>query len=168
MKKIIFLKIFFFSFNHFEIVEMVEDSDNFHIPAIRAVVHQDFDSLTLKNNIGMLFFPTNTFTGLIPILPAADTVIEPMVFGDGFGVVDNQGGLSDVLARALFVIIDLEDCQEYFGDIIANENIFCGWCPSGSNCNRACSGDQGGPIINISNNGLVKKISFLLCKKIFF
>lgn len=134
------------------------------IPALRAVVHQDFDSLTLKNNIGMLFFPPNTFTGLIPSLPKRETLIDSMVFANGFGVVDNQGGLSDILARALFLIISLEECQAIFGDIIATENNFCGWCPSGALCNRVCSGDQGGPVINISNNGLVTKTSFFNCQ----
>lgn len=110
----------------------------------------------------MLFFQPGTYTGIIPSLPTIQTEIGIVVFVDGFGVVNNQGEVSDILHRAVLSSINLENCQEIFGDIIANENIFCAWCPGGTLCNRLCSGDQGGPVINVSDNGLVTITKYIL------
>lgn len=110
----------------------------------------------------MLFFPPSTFTGIVPSLPTTETEIGFMVFADGFGVVNNQGEVSDIVRRAVLSPINLEQCQGVFGNIIANENIFCAWCPGGGTCNRVCSGDQGGAVINIADNGLVTITKYIL------
>lgn len=108
----------------------------------------------------MLFFPPNTYTGLHPALPTLATTLDMMVQVDGFGVVNNQGQVSDVLQRAIMMVVTLDSCQQVFGDVIANENVFCAWCPPGSLCNRVCSGDQGGPVINVSIHVVIGIVSF--------
>lgn len=133
---------------------MVDNVPLDFINAIKAVVHKDFNPITLQNNIGILFFQPNTFTGAAPVLPTVDTAVGPIFFVDGFGVVNNDGDVSNTLNRASLFTFDFQKCEDVFGSEIANENILCAMC-SGAICNRVCSGDQGGALVNLIGGVLV-------------
>lgn len=130
------------------------------IVALRGVHHENFNSDSLLNNIGLLIFNTDTYLGDLAPLPTAETIVAPTFFVFGYGVTqmieDGIQNLPTTLQRGLFSFVDLLTCRARFGLAVANDNVFCGTAafPSDGNT-RICSGDQGGPAVNSNNGELV-------------
>lgn len=125
----------------------------FYLSTMVSVIHADYSSLTLHNNIGILVFltsiPSNGITISPMLLPlSTDTTPEEGDTGiiTSFGRTSDNGQLSSTLQSASSTVLNGLECLMTFPNHSANIwTIFCG--KDEANLSTVCNGDQGGAFI---------------------
>ncbi|XP_047027195.1 trypsin, alkaline B-like [Helicoverpa zea] len=126
------------------------------------IIHPQFDSRTLNNDIAILrstttfSFNNNVRPGSIAganYNPADNQAVWAAGWGDTFSG-SNQG--SEQLRHVQLVIINQNTCRNNYATrlTMVNENMICAGWPSGGR--DQCQGDSGGPLYH---NGIVVGVS---------
>jgi len=126
----------------------VEDGNEQRIPVDMIVMHEDYDSSTISNDISLLHLATpimfNDFASPIA-LPAqmqestGDSVIS------GWGTL-SSGATPDVLNVVTVPIITDEECRGQYGEADIFDHMICAGL-TGVGGIDSCQGDSGGPMI---------------------
>ncbi|XP_013100308.1 serine protease 1 [Stomoxys calcitrans] len=127
------------------------------------IIHANWSSKTLKNDISLIKIPSVTYTSKIKAvkLPAISTSYSTYA-GDeavasGWGrTSDSANGVATHLQYADMKIITNSACMATFGVTITSSNI----CVSTPNGVSTCNGDSGGPLVLKSNSVQIGLTSF--------
>lgn len=129
-----------------------------HVEAEKIIVHEQFNSKTLENDIALLEIPMFQRAKVKPIflvLPEANESFEgEVVEVAGLGRY-NYNTSGDVLRNFNPVVTNLEDCQESYKKNrlrkVRETNICAMMQPNQSLLQAVCIGDSGGPLVLIRN-----------------
>ncbi|XP_030386421.1 serine protease 1-like [Scaptodrosophila lebanonensis] len=129
----------------------------------KIIIHSDWNSKTLKNDISLIKIPAVSYTNAIKpvVLPKIEssysTYSGDEAIASGWGrTSDSSSSVASKLQYADMKIISNLSCQGTFGTIITSSNI----CVSTPNGVSTCNGDSGGPLVLKSNKEQVGLTSF--------
>lgn len=124
------------------------------IPVVDVIVHPEFDSVYLRNDIALvrLAYPAPDH---LPLLKLADEQIMAeyadigaLATVSGWGQIDNEGSSLPILQQVDVPIFSMEDCKQAymnaFGLEVADDVMLCAGYPEGGR--DSCFGDSGGPL----------------------
>ncbi len=131
------------------------------ISVVDVIVHPDFDSATLRNDIALVRL-TDPAPAYLPLLKLADEGvmadygnIGAMATVSGWGQVDNEGTTVPTMQQVDLPIIDIEECNraymEALGIEVATDVMLCAGYPEGGR--DSCFGDSGGPLTVSTDDG---------------
>jgi len=129
--------------------------------ATESVVHENYNSLYLTNDIALIKLPTPlTYTNNIqPVkLPSSGSVVGAgeSVTVSGWGKTSDLGGVSEQLNYVNLNTISDAECASVYGAITINGKVVC--C-RGNPEQSTCNGDSGGPLVQGSTQ--VGVVSFV-------
>ncbi len=121
---------------------------------VSAVVHPDFDSVTLDNDIALLRLSAPAALGgsvglIVPLTPAFSTLAAPGATATvlGWGLLSEGGSLSDVLQEVEAPVVSNIACNAagVLNGAVTSNMLCAGVLDSGGL--DACQGDSGGPLV---------------------
>merc|ERR1719481_1452252 len=127
-----------------------EDPDQADIPVKTVILHEEYDSWTIENDICLLELSSEADI----TSPAIDTINLPSEGEEyqpgtectvsGWGHMEGGGGgTPTVLQKITLPVVSYEDCiAGYGGDLIYDSML----CVGGVGGKDACQGDSGGPL----------------------
>nr|DAA64580.1 TPA_exp: chymotrypsin 5 [Locusta migratoria] len=131
-----------------------------------ATVHSGYSSVTLTNDVAVIFLGTNvdltTYIQLVNLpsrSQAGNTFEGQSVTVSGWGLTADNGNTADALQYTTLSVISNSLCSSYYGSSIVSSTL----CATGSNRQSTCNGDSGGPMV-IGSQGsytLVGVVSFV-------
>jgi len=122
--------------------------DGVFIPASRIILHPDFDSERLSNDIALieLSVPFTTTTAVLPLTESPVPVLGELGVALGWGALRDGGMISTRLREVSLPVVGNVDCFVLYRDSFDSRDAFCaGGSPSGPQ--DACQGDSGGPLL---------------------
>lgn len=108
-----------------------------------AIIHEDYDPMTIKNDVGMIKVDAIDFTEKIQPVVLDEEYVEgnKSCILSGWGVKDNK--IPDDLQHLKSTTMSFEDCKKaHFVEVGVNE--ICTINPVGEG---GCSSDSGGPLV---------------------
>ncbi|XP_019893388.1 serine protease 1 [Musca domestica] len=127
------------------------------------IIHANWNSKTLKNDISLIKIPSVTYTSKIKAvkLPAIassySTYAGDTAVASGWGrTSDSSSAVASHLKYADMKVITNTVCKATFGTTITDSNI----CVSTPNGVSTCNGDSGGPLVLKSNSVQIGLTSF--------
>jgi secreted trypsin-like serine protease len=124
------------------------DPNRVKVSSSEYVVHPDYNSLTLENDIGLikLRIPVEYSNYLSAVRFLGIAYIEPstsfMALGWG-QTTDEDSDLSNDLMYARLVALSNEECQIFYGNQISNDTL----CVEGNYNEGSCYGDTGSALL---------------------
>nr|XP_054763584.1 uncharacterized protein LOC129270209 [Lytechinus pictus] len=110
--------------------------------------HEDYNSETIENDIGIIKFKTPlNFTNdyIRPIcLENENRTVYKECYVTGWGHSEEGGAVSDTLQEATVTLFNRSACQEFYHDRQLTQGMLCAGSLSGQT--DACQGDTGGPL----------------------
>jgi secreted trypsin-like serine protease len=123
------------------------DGNRVVLTANTSVLHPDFDSMTLQNDVGLIKLnePVQLSDYISTIfLPSTDLQSDAAVTSIGWGQTDDfSPGPVDHLNYVDVVTMTDSDCKSFYGDQIG-DNMFC---VEGPYNEGTCLGDLGAPLV---------------------
>jgi secreted trypsin-like serine protease len=123
------------------------DANRVVLTANTSVLHPDFDSMTLQNDVGLIKLNEPVqFSDYIStiFLPSTDLQSDAAVTSIGWGQTDDfSPGPVDHLNYVDVVTMTDSDCKSFYGDQIG-DNMFC---VEGPYNEGTCLGDLGAPLV---------------------
>ncbi|XP_069688316.1 transmembrane protease serine 9-like [Periplaneta americana] len=123
-----------------------------------SIRHENYNSDTLANDIGLVRIPSVSYSIYIsPIsLPSrsdqGNSYAGETVIVTGWGLNSGSGtGIIDLLQYWNLTVITNQECSSIYGMIFPG--MICALCPDGKS---ACIGDSGSPLIHSENGGYVQ------------
>ncbi|XP_075159748.1 serine protease 1-like [Haematobia irritans] len=127
------------------------------------IIHADWNSKTLKNDISLIKIPSVTYTTRIKavklpsISSSYSTYSGDEAIASGWGrTSDSSSSVATHLQYADMKIITNTVCKATFGNTITSSNI----CVSTPHGVSTCNGDSGGPLVLKSNSVQIGLTSF--------
>ncbi|KAH8285610.1 hypothetical protein KR054_011530, partial [Drosophila jambulina] len=112
--------------------------------ALIRIPHVDFWSLVNKVELPSYNDRYNSFSGWWAV-------------ASGWGLTDNNSGMSNYLNCVDVQIMENNDCRNYYGGNYVTDNTICINTDGGRS---SCSGDSGGPLVLHEGNRIVGIVSF--------
>ncbi|XP_078490118.1 uncharacterized protein LOC100185217 isoform X2 [Ciona intestinalis] len=136
-------------------VQNITDTGNIHsqhIGALRYVIHPNFVSNTLENDIALIFLRTEATTGDYVntiCLPNGEQVAEgTKCWATGYGAISEGGPLSKTLRQVALPIANSQTCVQNYARISRTVNTVKTLCAGYDQGGRdSCQGDSGGPLV---------------------
>ncbi|XP_070141399.1 serine protease 1-like [Drosophila kikkawai] len=114
------------------------------------IQHENYLSLTLRNDISLLKTPTVTFSSSVnkislPVIASSySTYTGETAVASGWGLTsDTSTSVATDLQFADLTVIENSVCQAIYGSLVVTSKVVC---VDGSNRTSICSGDSGGPL----------------------
>lgn len=119
------------------------------------IKHERYDSRTITNDVALLRLPVAAQGQHIRTIQMAPSNLGDLtgvpVVASGYGYTWTGGPSSDDLMKADLIGISHQDCRAIYSGVIQS-NTFCAqWHETWGQ--STCSGDSGGPITALLNNG---------------
>jgi len=128
----------------------IVDENQEDINVQKIIIHEDFDVNTLENDICILHLEEKAYNsstvGLIGI-PPKNKEYSPGTpcTVTGWGTIEENGPLPDVLQKVEVPLISDEACQEDYGSFEIFSSMMCAGYEEGGK--DSCQGDSGGPLM---------------------
>jgi len=125
-----------------------EDADQAEYSVKRVLLHEDYDSWTINNDIclleidGVIEFNEHVNKIGLP-LPLDEPECGALCWVTGWGTTSEGGHLSDVLQKVQVPVVCDEECRDAYGENDISDNMIC----AGSAGKDSCQGDSGGPLM---------------------
>ena len=121
------------------------------IPVKRVILHEDYDSWTIQNDIclleldGQADFGSDVIGGIT--LPDEDQDYEEGTecVVSGWGTTAEGGSLGKVLMKVTVFIVSDEECGLAYGASEISDSMLCAGVSGGGR--DSCQGDSGGPLM---------------------
>ncbi|KYB27515.1 Transmembrane protease serine 9-like Protein [Tribolium castaneum] len=131
-----------------------EDPNRVVVATSDYVLHPEFNSATLENNIGLikLRLPVEftNYVQTVQHLPSAPLQVGISVMALGWGQVnDENSDLANDLKWVIVTSISNNECKLTYGNQITDRMV----CVAGNYNEGPCIGDSGGPIIHVVSRG---------------
>merc|ERR1719244_2465419 len=131
-----------------------DDPDQMDIPVKRVILHENYDSWTVQNDIclleldGQANFGSDVIGGIT--LPDEDQDYEEGTecVVSGWGTTAEGGSLGKVLMKVTVFIVSDEECGLAYGASEISESMLCAGVSGGGK--DSCQGDSGGPLMTSS------------------
>ncbi|EDW46972.1 GM21056 [Drosophila sechellia] len=126
------------------------------------IQHPDWNDF-LNNDIALIRIPHVDFWNLVNKveLPSYNDRYNSFsgwwAVASGWGLTDNNSGMSNYLNSVDVQIMDNNDCRNYYGGNYVIDNTICINTDGGKS---SCSGDSGGPLVLHDTNRIVGIVSF--------
>jgi len=125
-----------------------EDSDQENIAVSEILLHEDYDSWTISNDICLLKLEHEATLGdkvkLIDFPEANEEYEEgTLCTVTGWGTTKAGGHLSDVLKKVQVPVVSDEECRAAYGESHIKDSMICAGLKEGGK--DSCQGDSGGP-----------------------
>ncbi|XP_037033478.1 chymotrypsin-2-like [Bradysia coprophila] len=126
----------------------------------RIVMHENYDSVTFADDVGLLRTATEIiFSAAVQLIPLGAPILTSYTANMyGWGRITAAGGLSETMRMHPFTTVDRATCLSRFPVVarkFITERHICFW----NNVGATCPGDAGGPII--FNDAVVGIISWV-------
>ncbi len=130
--------------------------DGVFVPANRLILHPDFESSSLSNDIALIELLT-PYSAPLAVLPATNSpvpVLEESGVALGWGALRESGRPSTLLREVSLPIVSNIDCFTVYRDSFDSRESFCaGGSRTGGQ--DTCQGDSGGPLLVVRENASV-------------
>ena len=128
-----------------------DDPDQMDIAVKRVILHEDYDSWTIQNDIclleldGQADFGSDVIGGIT--LPDEDQDYEEGTecVVSGWGTTAEGGSLGKVLMKVTVFIVSDEECGLAYGASEISDSMLCAGVSGGGR--DSCQGDSGGPLM---------------------
>lgn len=144
--------------------ELTKAELTFNVNKEQFIIHAEYDSETLKNDISLIRIPYVSYTELIqpvPLPAIADkysSYVGDFAVASGWGYVkDTATNVADTLQYGVMPVISNYACSLTYGELITPTNI----CVTTSRGSSTCSGDSGGPLVWDKTGELIGITSFV-------
>uniref|UniRef100_A0A3B5AEB4 pancreatic elastase II n=1 Tax=Stegastes partitus TaxID=144197 RepID=A0A3B5AEB4_9TELE len=130
-------------------IKLSSESGSIAISPERIIVHEDWDSVKIQNDIALikLSTPVEFSDTIMPAcLPNSGEILphDSPCYVTGWGRLWTGGPLSNTLQQALLPVVDHSTCSrpDWWANLVTNNMI----CAGGDGLLGSCNGDSGGPL----------------------
>merc|ERR1719394_930525 len=126
------------------------DADQENIPVKRIILHENYDSWTINNDICLLKLAHDVTMGEHVDLIELPTNHEEYEAGtmctvSGWGTTSEGGDVADVLQKVKVPVVSDDDCRLAYGESDIVNSMICAGLDQGGK--DSCQGDSGGPFM---------------------